>query len=45
MNNLFDSHPDQVIPALRNPVVSLSLNLSPEGGAGAIYYARFNFSF
>jgi iron complex outermembrane receptor protein len=45
VNNLFDSHPDQVIPALRNPVVSLYSNLSPEGGAGAIYYARFNFSF
>ncbi len=45
VNNLFDSHPDKVLPALRNPVVSLYSNLSPEGGAGAIYYARFNFSF
>ncbi|MBL8265613.1 MAG: TonB-dependent receptor [Steroidobacter sp.] len=45
VNNLFDSHPDKVRTALRNPVVSLYSNLSPEGGAGSIYYARFNYSF
>lgn len=45
VRNLFDSHPDQVIPAARNPVVALYSGLSPEGGAGAVYYARLNFSF
>src|SRR5690606_13712655 len=34
VRNLFDSHPDQVIPAARNPVVALYSGLSPEGGAG-----------
>ncbi|MCP5470855.1 MAG: TonB-dependent receptor [Sinobacteraceae bacterium] len=44
-NNLFGSHPDQVIAATRNPVVAIYSGLSPEGGAGAIYYARLNFKF
>ncbi|MGC4024425.1 MAG: TonB-dependent receptor [Mesorhizobium sp.] len=45
INNLFDSHPDEVLAAIRNPTVSLYSNLSPEGGFGRYYYARAKFSF
>ncbi len=43
--NLLDSHPDEVLPAVRNPVVSVYSGLSPRGGAGTAYYARLNFTF
>ncbi|NWP00840.1 TonB-dependent receptor, partial [Escherichia coli] len=45
INNLLDSHPDQVLPAARNPVVALYSGLSPEGGAGRTYFARLDLSF
>lgn len=45
INNLLDSHPDQVLPAARNPVVALYSGLSPEGGAGRAYFARLDLSF
>ncbi len=45
VDNVFDSHPDAVIPALRNPVVALYSGLSPEGGGGRLYYARLDTSF
>lgn len=45
VDNLFNSHPDQVIPAARNPVVSLYSGLSPEGGAGSFWYVRASLSF
>lgn len=44
-NNLFDSHPDQVLKANRNPVVSKYSALSPEGGAGAYVYTRADYEF
>jgi iron complex outermembrane receptor protein len=45
VNNLFGSHPDQVLTAIRNPVVSVYSGLSPEGGAGRTYFARLDYSF
>jgi len=45
VDNLFNSHPDQVILAARNPVVSLYSGLSPEGGAGSFWYVRAALSF
>ncbi len=45
VNNLLDSHPDEVLAAIRNPVVSIYSGLSPEGGAGRLYYARLDYSF
>lgn len=45
VNNLFDSHPDQVISALRNPVVAIYSGLSPEGGAGRSYSLRLDYTF
>jgi iron complex outermembrane receptor protein len=45
VDNLFNSHPDQVIPGARNPVVSLYSGLSPEGGAGSFWYVRASLSF
>lgn len=45
VNNLFNSHPDQVLAAIRNPSVSLYSGLSPEGGAGRAYYARLDYTF
>lgn len=45
VSNLFDSHPDEVLAAIRNPVVSVYSGLSPEGGAGRAYYARIDYSF
>lgn len=45
INNLLNSHPDKVLEALRNPVVRLYSNLSPEGGAGRVWYARVKYSF
>jgi iron complex outermembrane receptor protein len=45
VNNLLDSHPDQVIAGLRNPVVARYSTLSPEGGAGRVYFARIDYAF
>lgn len=45
VRNLFDSHPDKVLPAARNPVVALYSRLAPEGGAGRIFYGRVELSF
>ena len=45
VKNLFNSRPDQVIPANRNPIVALYSGLSPEGAAGTVWYARLNFTF
>ena len=45
VNNVFDSHPDEVLAAIRNPMVSVYSGLSPEGGAGRAYYARLDYSF
>ncbi len=45
VNNLFGSHPDKVLTAIRNPVVSVYSGLSPEGGAGRTYFARLGYSF
>ncbi len=45
VNNLLNSHPDQVLAAIRNPVVALYSGLSPEGGAGRTFYGRLSYSF
>lgn len=45
INNLFNSHPDQVLAANRVAVVALYSGLSPEGGAGRTYYGRIGYSF
>jgi len=45
INNLFNSHPDKVLPEIRNPVVSVYSGLSPEGGAGRVYFARIGYTF
>jgi iron complex outermembrane receptor protein len=45
VNNLFRSYPDKVIPAARNPIVSIYPFLAPEGAFGSFYYARAGLKF
>jgi len=45
VNNLFRSYPDKVIPAARNPIVSIYPFLAPEGAFGSFYYVRAGMKF
>ncbi len=45
VNNLFRTYPEKVIPAARNPIVSVYPFLAPEGAYGSFYYLRAGVKF
>jgi len=44
-NNVFDTHPDKLLPANRSRGVSKYTSLAPDGFNGAFYYLRASYDF